>query len=214
MTGCECSIKLNFKLPCHHNLKQLEDKTDILSLIDRRWLINQSIETDISTTTDTCPIDGSFLSTVMSLEGAFSSRNDTAIFELLPLASAYNRTNGRKSGVHWRPSRIKEHYVSLWMVSKSIYNEVLYNSDWRVGAAPPEKWTLTPHFGPAIANAFQRAVHFLSEAFLFRQEPFQLKIDAPVPPIAESWFKARQSQAVLWKTLLEDRIKQIANFKG
>lgn len=89
---------------------------------------------------------------------------ETAVFELLPLASAYNRTNGRKSGVHWRPSRIKEHYVSLWMVSKSIYNEVLYNSDWRVGAAPPEKWTLTPHFGPAIANAFQRAVHFLSEA--------------------------------------------------
>ncbi|KAL1929285.1 hypothetical protein VTP01DRAFT_2344 [Rhizomucor pusillus] len=209
MTGYECSIKPNFKLPCHHYLKQLEDKTDILQ--------------------DILPFMGDFIEKqiLVEMDGNCDFRTIAVCIGL-----QQDKWPEVRSALPAYP-----HYQTR-KPSKSIYNEVLYITDWRVGTAPPEKWMLMSHFGPAIAKAFQRAVYFFSEAvnstflpdnvsfkthlpisFYFEQnksnfEPRQLKTDASIPPIAESWFKARQFQAVLWKTLLEDRINKFEELKS
>ncbi|RIB13701.1 hypothetical protein C2G38_2197131 [Gigaspora rosea] len=64
-----------------------------------------------------------------------------------------------------------------------------------------------PSFGYAIANAFQRPVHYFSKQHFIA---IKLKLNVPIPPIMNGWEDICSEQSKLWKNLFVERI---ARFK-
>ncbi|RIB06392.1 hypothetical protein C2G38_1985748, partial [Gigaspora rosea] len=128
----------------------------------------------------------------------------------------------------------KSHYVQLFLEKEKEYNEILYITQWEGGPCSKDHWMSMPSFGYAIANAFQRPVHYFSKytsltflpdntplnrnasivfAYILERQHFiaiKLKPNVPVPPIMNGWEDICSEQSKLWKNLFVERI---AHFK-